>query len=543
MFAEKFGDAGPSAPEDASQEAADPSGWDQTLEDWYKSGENVSSRSPMGWRFQRWLESNKDKWEEYSKLGYKAKQQRRNEWALEEWGDYQKRRYRVETTRESELKKGVMLNYDAILQAEGGKDSPAAVEGTNNICKAAIAKGAGHCAINPDSKRMEFRYIKRPFELEHRREWRIEERQDHQENAMKRRLVGDGPLPQPISDVRVGAQSSAVVATTVAAAPMNVDGKPASVPASAPPTPSILATPQTGKGSQHADETPPKDSKGGKKNRSKGGDGKGKGASKSSKGKSQSKGTGTGTEGGSKKTPRKGLTDSKSLDKQSNETAQQYQQSTMLARKLAFIFPSILKIRHRRFKFRLLAGVPTLYEQLGGNAQILISSGPAELRPALPSYFVDFLLSSVYKKICLHRARCRQLIAQIRNSERWAWIPKAQVDAVQAKLQTIEDTAAKDEYFMSVLTEGLAGAKSNVAEDDMCTFYNRVQTHKAGTDRSQARRESPDASLTLNGAPHSLHTASKPPRASSRTLAPQTFAPQTFPRGTWHRLGQWRLAR
>eukprot|EP00959_Pyramimonas_sp_CCMP1952_P454768 9470448-Pyramimonas_sp.AAC.1 len=128
----------------------------------------------MGWRFTRYLAhlSEEDQYN-YSQLSNPKKRKFRQSYAEGEWGDYQKKRHHIQTTSETTRKVGRMLNYDAILKAEGGRHSPQAVWGTRNIIRACLERGAGWCEIDEYSKRMTFRYIQQSYEQTHTDEWRI----------------------------------------------------------------------------------------------------------------------------------------------------------------------------------------------------------------------------------------------------------------------------------------------------------------------------------------------------------------------------------
>ena len=117
VFMEKNG--GEMPPEAAQGQELSTFEKDEQLEACALSGFNVTVRSPVGWRFNRYLESNPDLFNQYWYLGNKDKLEWRRWWSQQEFEQYQKRKTRVEQMVESNSKRGVMLNIDAIIKAEG----------------------------------------------------------------------------------------------------------------------------------------------------------------------------------------------------------------------------------------------------------------------------------------------------------------------------------------------------------------------------------------------------------------------------------------
>ena len=105
-------------------------------------------------------------------MGRTGKSEFRADWAKKEWKKYDEKRTIEVEMSETDSKIGTMLNYDAILKLEGGRKSPAAVEGTNNIVRSCLERGVGWVSIDPYSKRMMFRHVRSEMRQERSDRWK-----------------------------------------------------------------------------------------------------------------------------------------------------------------------------------------------------------------------------------------------------------------------------------------------------------------------------------------------------------------------------------
>eukprot|EP00959_Pyramimonas_sp_CCMP1952_P470333 9496477-Pyramimonas_sp.AAC.1 len=81
----------------------------------------------MGARFDRWLATATQKeQDDYGLMGRTQKAEFRKSWGEKQFKVYDSRRFVESEMVETDAKIGTMLNYDAILKLEGGRESPAA---------------------------------------------------------------------------------------------------------------------------------------------------------------------------------------------------------------------------------------------------------------------------------------------------------------------------------------------------------------------------------------------------------------------------------
>ncbi|CAK0802950.1 unnamed protein product, partial [Prorocentrum cordatum] len=106
------------------------------------NGFNFLARSPMGWRFQRWLNGNTDKWEEFGQLSASGKTAFKMQRAEDLYDEHMKRNTKVENMKQRTIKRGRMLNIDQIIKAQGGHTSASAVAGAYAIAEYAMKKAA-----------------------------------------------------------------------------------------------------------------------------------------------------------------------------------------------------------------------------------------------------------------------------------------------------------------------------------------------------------------------------------------------------------------
>eukprot|EP00959_Pyramimonas_sp_CCMP1952_P453549 9468406-Pyramimonas_sp.AAC.2 len=91
--------------------------------------------STLGTRYYRSL-SAKEK-ATYDRMSGPEKKKIGKEWGMKQYTDYKATREHLKEEEEVEKIWGEFLNFDAILRAEGGRKSSAAIQGTINYCKAA----------------------------------------------------------------------------------------------------------------------------------------------------------------------------------------------------------------------------------------------------------------------------------------------------------------------------------------------------------------------------------------------------------------------
>ena len=128
--------------EDSGNDEEDESKKDMTLEECARAGFRFAVKSPMGRRWNRYLES---------QIEFKKQYEERAKWANARFTHYQQWRSHVKKTISTDAKVGTLMNLDAIIAAEGGHHSQAVVQGSMNIAMSCIRKGHPWVEYNEDT--------------------------------------------------------------------------------------------------------------------------------------------------------------------------------------------------------------------------------------------------------------------------------------------------------------------------------------------------------------------------------------------------------
>ena len=149
------------APPQANAQASADEGRDAELEAGQASDFVFAAQSVLGKRFSRYLQNTQEEKRLYDKMSRTQKEMARQKWARMHFDKYQRSRTHTTSTRERYSKIGQMLNFDAMVKADGGRHSPAVVQGCLNRAKACIARGVPWVEYDNDSKRLLFRYVRK----------------------------------------------------------------------------------------------------------------------------------------------------------------------------------------------------------------------------------------------------------------------------------------------------------------------------------------------------------------------------------------------
>ncbi|CAK0902364.1 unnamed protein product [Prorocentrum cordatum] len=173
----------------------------------------VDADSQVGKRFRRWCAANQARKAEYDKKDCDAKALARKEWAKQKYEEYQETRSKMKQQIVSRQRKGQMLNFEQILDKEGGSvgaiPSAACVKGAVESCKWAILQQAKNrnstwVAISKRSKRLTFKYVEETEIEDDRTTWNTEQRET---NPVVKEIETIKPAPATAATATPGTAS------------------------------------------------------------------------------------------------------------------------------------------------------------------------------------------------------------------------------------------------------------------------------------------------------------------------------------------------
>ena len=137
---------------------------DPLLENAKNQNFKFATRGALGARWQRHIDhTSKEEKHEYKEATRSQKEVMRANWLKRQYEQYIERRTFTKTRQKIELKHGTPLNIDALIKAEGGRKSIAAVQGAINYAKACLVMRGKWVSFNTMSKRIEFLYVKKEY--------------------------------------------------------------------------------------------------------------------------------------------------------------------------------------------------------------------------------------------------------------------------------------------------------------------------------------------------------------------------------------------
>ena len=131
--------------------------------------------SPMGKRWNRYLEKQLEMKADYDSKRRNEKEDIRALWAKGEFENYKKQRMEKQGQTDLDRRRGRFCNIDAIIKAEGGHHSGAVVEGSMEIARECLRRGKEWVRVNEFSKRLEFRYMTDEMETTNWHSWSLKE--------------------------------------------------------------------------------------------------------------------------------------------------------------------------------------------------------------------------------------------------------------------------------------------------------------------------------------------------------------------------------
>ena len=177
-------------------------GVDPVLESVAKSGFRYNAGSTLGKRFVRWLTDRPEEKEKYDAKGRDEKAADRAAWAKKKFDKQREFRKHVTVREDKDKVEGEMLNMDQLIREEGGKDSPAAVQGAMNTARDCIRKGWPWVEKHSQTQRLTFRYLSKSSSTTDAQRWEDGTEESIERGAMtaqpensggKRPAEGDHP--------------------------------------------------------------------------------------------------------------------------------------------------------------------------------------------------------------------------------------------------------------------------------------------------------------------------------------------------------------
>lgn len=152
--------------------AAGGKGADPVLEEVKKNGFVFGVRTTAGARFERHLQKlPKDQIKAYKKQSRADKEAFRMQWAQEEYEKYTKRRSFSDEYFEATANNGVYVNWETLVEKEGGFHSKAALQGAKTYVKNCIKRGGKWVQHNAMNGRTQFLHVQKSLSDGTKKNW------------------------------------------------------------------------------------------------------------------------------------------------------------------------------------------------------------------------------------------------------------------------------------------------------------------------------------------------------------------------------------
>ena len=109
--------------------------------------------------------------DKYDKMPRDLKTKFRQQWGKERYADYEEGRKHINSETHKNRQIGTYLNFDQLLNEEGGRQSQAAIHGAMRYALACLKMGKKWVKHNDMSKRVTFLYCKQEFIDEFKESW------------------------------------------------------------------------------------------------------------------------------------------------------------------------------------------------------------------------------------------------------------------------------------------------------------------------------------------------------------------------------------